>query len=436
MSQVPDPDDIFRDIDEDQEQERNNEVMRLVPKIRALKSHHTAAYNVLGNLITATRGTDNNFDRSTGTQNAIERATEKLEQRYEKVERCHHRMLALSHLDEVAKQLETDFKTVHDKYTGLITARGQLMIDMLPPQAPQQGQAGGAAHNVKPIEALKPSFALSFDNSPTELAAWMAQFKAYYETSRLHILPVQQQQAFLRQGLHPDMWIAIQQQIDMTTRIFKNALELDEDSCEKFIEEAFQIRYPLIMRRYRFFTFERKGNQTFTNFYGKLIELANAAQLENMGQKEYLMFRIIAGINDPSSVDKLLSIPQADFNLEEVHRVAVACEAAKNYSGLNDKLQSASCKVFGKRPFQNHPAPDPGKSSSSHKRDLENQIEDKHHAHRSLSGAAKIKFLRENGKCVRCGENMHSKDDLCRHQTTTCHKCGNIGHISPVCAKE
>ena len=88
------------------------------------------------------------------------------------------------------------------------------------------------------------------------------------------------------------------------------------------------------MRHYRFFTYERKGNQTFTNFYGKLIELANAAQLENMGQKEYLMFRIIAGINDPSSVDKLLSIPQADFNLEEVHRVAVACEAAKNYSGL------------------------------------------------------------------------------------------------------
>ena len=93
-------------------------------------------------------------------------------------------------------QQQTDFQTLHDKYNGLITARGQLMIDMLPPQAPQQGQAGGAAHNVKPIEALKPSFALSFDNSPTELAAWMAQFKAYYETSRLHILPVQQQQAF------------------------------------------------------------------------------------------------------------------------------------------------------------------------------------------------------------------------------------------------
>ena len=137
----------------------------------------------------------------------------------------------------------------------------------------------------------------------------MVQFKAYYEASRLHVLPVEQQQAFLHQGLDPDVWIAIQQQLDMTTRIFKNALELEEDSCEKFIEDAFQIRYPLIMRHYRFFTYERKGNQTFTNFYGKLIELANAAQLENMGQKEYLMFRIIAGINDSPSVDKLLSIP-------------------------------------------------------------------------------------------------------------------------------
>ena len=102
------------------------------------------------------------------------------------------------------------------------------MIDMLPKETPQQGQAGGANQSLKPIEALKPSFTLSFENSPTELAAWMAQFKAYYEASRLHVLPVLQQHAFLRQGLHPDVWIAIQQQIDMTTRIFKNDLALDE----------------------------------------------------------------------------------------------------------------------------------------------------------------------------------------------------------------
>ena len=37
MSQVPDPDDIFRVIDEDQEQERNNEVMRLVSKKKSIE---------------------------------------------------------------------------------------------------------------------------------------------------------------------------------------------------------------------------------------------------------------------------------------------------------------------------------------------------------------------------------------------------------------
>ena len=89
------------------------------------------------------------------------------------------------------------------------------MIDMLPKPASQQGHAGAANQNLKPIDALKPSFTLDFENSPTELATWMAQFKAYYEASRLHVLPVEQQQAFLRQGVHPDVWIAIQQKINM-----------------------------------------------------------------------------------------------------------------------------------------------------------------------------------------------------------------------------
>ena len=439
MAQGPDPDDIFRAIDEDQEVQRTAEVNRLLPKLRALKSHFTGAFNVMGNLLTNARGRDNNFDRSAGTLKAIDRAREKLERRFEKVERCYNRMLALTHDEQMAAKIEADFKVIQDKNSNAITALGQLMLDMLPQRAPQEGQAGGAAQNLKPIEALKPSFTLSFDNSPTELAAWMAQFKAYYEASRLHVLPVQQQQAFLRQGLDPDVWIAIQQKLDMTTRIFKNALELDEDSCEKFIEDTFQVRYPLIMRRYRFFTYERKGNQTFTNFYGKLIELANAAQLENMGQNEYLMFRIIAGINDPPSVDKLLSIPQAEFHLEEVHRVAVACEAAKNYSGLNHKPVDISCKVSGKKFYHNRPAPDPGKGnnpgSHTQNQDIQNE-NDTHQDHRSLSGSAKIKFLRENGKCVRCGYDKHPKDTTCPYLNTPCHKCGTIGHISPVCAKE
>ena len=95
----------------------------------------------------------------------------------------------------------------------------------------------------------------------------MSHFRAYYEASKLHTVSVDQQQAFLRQGLHPELWTAIQQNLTPETYIFKDPLYPEDDSCEKFIEEAFQIRYPLIMRRYRFFTYVRKGNQTYTNFF-------------------------------------------------------------------------------------------------------------------------------------------------------------------------
>ena len=141
--QVPDPDDIFRPINEDEENERGSEITRLIPKLRALKSHFTAAYNVLNNILRATRGQDDNFDRSAGTRSALERAREKLELRFHKTERCFNRLLALSHDDESANKLETDFHTVQERYANQLHSFGQLMIDMLPRQAPQP-QGGGA----------------------------------------------------------------------------------------------------------------------------------------------------------------------------------------------------------------------------------------------------------------------------------------------------
>ena len=158
------------------------------------------------------------------------------------------------------------------------------------------------------------------------------------------------------------------------------------------------------MRRYRFFTYERKGNQTYTDFYAKLQELASAANLENLELNDYLCFRVIAGINDPKSVDKILSIPAQDFNLEEVNRVATACETARNYSSLQSK--NVSNKVFDKKTSNSKPS----------------------------GSYDKLKALKQQGKCVRCGKNAHSKGETCPHRTTVCHKCGIKGHISKACA--
>ena len=406
----PDPEDIYRQIDLENEAECTAEVTRLRKKLRGYKTHFTIAFNILSSLVNASQNGDNQFDRSTDTMNAMRRAREKLESRFNKLEKCFRRLMELTSENDPLVVYEDALEAYCERYTQAIQGMGNLMIAMNPPPAPHQAPIAGHAQILRPIEALKPSFPLSFDNSPTELAAWMSQFRAYHEASKLQGVTVEQQQAFLRQGLHPDVWTAIQQNLTSETYIFKDPLYPDDDSCEKFIENAFQIRYPLIMRRYRFFTYVRKGNQTFTNFFAKLRELAAAAQLENLNQNDYLIFRVITGLNDPDSVDKLLSIPQADFNLEEVHRVAVACEAAKNYTGLSTKSGNISLKVSQKKTNQT--------------------------SHKQVTGTnAKLNALKEQGRCIRCGKKAHQSGDICPHRNTQCHNCGVKGHISPVCSK-
>ena len=128
------------------------------------------------------------------------------------------------------------------------------------------------------------------------------------------------------------------------------------------------------------------------------------------------------------SVDKLLAIPATDFNLEELHRVATSCEAAKNYSGIAD-LNSITRNVSN--PAKNFKTPAKHAKGNGKKSSTEISYKDFQH----LTGASKITALIEHGLCVRCGQEMHPDGEKCPHQTTQCHNCGSTGHISPVCSK-
>ena len=330
LQEYQDPDDIFRDIDLENEDEVNEENARLIKKRKGYRASFTSIVNSINNLITASRGENGAIDKSQGNKEALQRAREKLEIRYEKLQTLNNRQLVITQDVEVenvrdAGVYQTNIDNTDERYNQVIRDLAKLNLEIQPqPFWNDNNHHNENPNHFKPIIALKPEIILSFDHSPTELNAWSIQFRSYFDASRLDNLPVAQQQAFLRQGLKPDVWTAIKHKINDDTPVFSNPLALEEDSCQKFIENAFQIRYPLIMRRYKFFTYERKGNQTVTNFRAKLRELAAAAQLEQMGQNDYLIFRMIAGINDSYTADKLLSIPQADFNLEEVERVALA----------------------------------------------------------------------------------------------------------------
>ena len=418
-------DEIFRDIDENNDDAVQAEIQRLTRSKRGYKAAFTRSANAMDSLINAS-SSNGNLDRSKSTQEAIARERERLESRYEKLQNVQTRIYRLNTAEDQDDVYTKHIDEIADRYQNIIEELGALMIELLPQQSNNGTQQ--AHGNVRPVAALQPSFQLSFDNSPTEKAHWIEQFRSYYEASNLNQLEIPEQQAFLRQGVHPDVWTAISQQISPGTGIFHDPDDLEEDSCESLLEDAFTIRYPIILRRFKFFTYKRKGTQTFTNFYAKLRELAAAAQLEHMRQNDYLIYRIMVGINDPPTVDKLLAIPNQDFSLDEVHRVATSCEAAKNYSGLADH-DSISRNVSNQT--QNFKTPAKQRKGNGEKNATEMSYKDFQH----LTGASKITALREHGLCVRCGQEMHPDEEKCPHQSTQCHNCGSTGHISVVCSK-
>ena len=403
----PDPDDIIRVINLESANECAAEIKRLIRSRKGYKAAYTEYFNICERLMNASLSDDGTkYNNTKENLVKIERAFEKLEIRYEKYQKLNMRILAINHVEKDTDSYQKVVDKTTESYMQHIDTLGQLRIHMLPdPTMPQNAAGNGGGQNLRTVDALKPSFQLSFDNSPTELSTWLSLFRSFFEASRLHILPNDQQQAFLRQGLSPEVWTVIKGKLNLEMSIFRNPAHPHEDSCESIIEEAFQVKYPLIMRRFNFFKYERKGTQTYSDFHAKLQEMATAANLENLDMNDYFLFRLIVGLNDPKTVDKILSIPATDFNLEEVHRVAVQCESARNYTSLQAKdttNQTSSSNSSNKKP---------------------------------PTGQDKLKALKQQGKCVRCGKQAHKKGSECPHKNTTCHKCGTKGHISPVCAK-
>ena len=416
-----DPDDIFRDIDLDNEDDVAEENTRLIKKRKGYRSNFTLSINSINNLITASRFENGAVDKSQGNREALQRAREKLEIRYEKLQALNNRQLVITQDEEQyvtpAGTYQTNIDNAAERYNQVIRDLAKLNEAIQPPPNWNDiNHHNEQPNQLKPIQALKPSFILSFDNSPTELATWGTQFLSYFEASKLQNLPVTQQQAFLRQGLHPDVWSSIQHKINNQTPVFLNPFALEEESCQSFIEEAFQIQYPLIMRKYELFTYKRQGNQTFTNFYAKLKEQAGAAQLDQMDMNDYLIFLVIAGVNDMKIKDKILSIPRKEFNLEEVHRVASACEAAKNHSILSSDSAKNSVQIANKISVR----------KSLKKPKFQNS---------GIVGTAKIEAMKNQGLCIRCTMPRHNSDEKCPHLKTNCHLCGAIGHIQKACSQ-
>ena len=165
-----DVDDIYREINEASEDEVAEEITRLKRKRKGFRSAFTEILNIIDRLIEASIGADHRVNKSEDNRLAIQRASEKLERRYDKLQKLNHRIhgINLTEADDAGYQGSID--EALKAFTTRIDNLGHLHNAMLP--NPNQQGAGGTGHILRPVEALKPSFSLSFDNSPTELSTF------------------------------------------------------------------------------------------------------------------------------------------------------------------------------------------------------------------------------------------------------------------------
>ena len=178
-----DPDDIFRDIDLDDQDAINDETIRLNKKRRGFRASFTSIVNSINNLITASRGTNGTVNRSQANKDALQRAREKLEVRYEKLQTLDNRMMVIT--QDLEQEENDQFKAreaglfqncinnTDERYNQVVRDLTTLELELQPqPYWNDNNHHNEHQNHLKPIIALKPEYTLSFDNTPTELNTW------------------------------------------------------------------------------------------------------------------------------------------------------------------------------------------------------------------------------------------------------------------------
>ena len=149
-----DQDEIFKHINEESEAECAVEITRLKRKRKGYKAAFTGILNIIDRLITASQGADNRINRSEDNRMAIQRAFEKLELRYEKLQKLNHRVLAINLVADDDNGYQESIDAASNSYMERIDNLGELRIAMLP-NPNQQGPGGlGAGPHFRPVEAL------------------------------------------------------------------------------------------------------------------------------------------------------------------------------------------------------------------------------------------------------------------------------------------
>ena len=353
----------------------------------------------------------------------MQEALDLLDVRKSKIENCLLEMEELEagkERDDRRKERETYYDTTRDEittryetcYNAVMEALSNLNTtpDLNVTAPPEHNNQGGENKGFKSCESLRPPV-LTKENSPQEFANWQKMFKAFYSASNIGSLKTCAQHAFVRRSVDSDLMSVLETQITATTPIFDDENMPGTDSVFSLLNKEFLYRYPLVSRRFSFFSLNQARGQSFTEYLAKLTSLGNLAELNTLSMEDLFVYRAIVGLGQEYNDlrEKLLELET--LNMKEVRRCSRAYESAQS---VINRMKSTSYS-FANLAISD----DQGLSDND--------------AHvNQISAAAQRKWLqlRREGRCPRCAlDNPSHSPQQCGARQRQCNGCGSLGHL-------
>jgi uncharacterized coiled-coil protein SlyX len=267
----------------------------------------------------------------------------------------------------------------------------------------QQAPAAPPRSAVKPVSDLKPT-QLAADATTADLKQWKRQFLAYFSASNMAAAKTSDQQAYLEACLDRDLAKAMTRLTTGTTPVTGEA----GNSCLAILEEIFDRRYPLLLRRRQYFNMTQQQGQDERSFLESVQAAADVADIANMDFEAAICIVIMGGVKDTKLKERLSEVAQptvAEFTrLIDAHMHAKAASTPSHANATRGR-QSGRGR---------------GGSQAGQRRP---QVSEKERARRSS-------LL---GKCFRCASAEHSIADCKKSKQVECNKCKEKGHTPAAC---
>ena len=283
-------------------------------------------------------------------------------------------------------------------------------------------QGGAGSEGYLKIQATLKPFVLEKTSSPQQFRQWIEQFKAFYQASKLDSLDTVSQQAFFRKSVSPELISVLESKIGATTPIFEDSNLPGSDSCVGLLENEFLLRYPLVARRFKFFSLAQAKDETFMEFLAKIKSHGNLASLETLGIEGLYVYKAIIGINDDYGQlrEKILQLDE--LSMSSVERIARSYESAQSTireigAGAKSGAREASTVYRTKT----------GSGYRSVRHDSVEQLPNCS----GLTPKQRVELMKNEGFCQSCGK--HKVGQNCWAMQATCYDCGDLGHLSYLC---